>query len=168
MTWSRGRLVRLAALPSCGRGRGWRSQLQQAACAAQDARLPFAFLLQRRGGDGRGPGPRHPHATVCVLVWTCSGPRLGVGAPSCQGGVESPPRGQGSLEPEAMASQPGRLTSKVPAWADRQRSGCARPRPQASRQSSSGTLVLAGSVGQHLLLRSVPPESLHPVSAGQA
>lgn len=165
MTWSH---RRLAALPSCGRGGGRRSQLQQADCAAQDARLPFAFLLGRRGVTVGVLGPG-----VLIPLCVCSSGRalahgFGVGAPSCQGGVESPPRGQGSLESKAMASQPGRLTSKVPAWANRRRSGCARPRLQGSRQSSSGTLVLAGSVGQHLLLRSLPPESLHPVSAGQA
>jgi len=33
--------------------------------------------------------------------------------------------------------------------------------------SSSSTLILAGSAGQHLLCRSLLPESLHPVPAGQ-
>lgn len=36
-----------------------------------------------------GPGVL---TAVCVLVWTCAGHGFGVGAPSCQGGVESPPQ----------------------------------------------------------------------------
>lgn len=69
------------------------------------------------------------------------------------------------LEPKTLPPEPGLLTSakllSLSEFLETHTPVRGYPR------SSSSTLVLAGSAGQHLLCRSLLPESLHPLPAGQ-